>query len=466
MSFLEILQKEFGDKNAPLSAKEESLVLKEECAKTPEGRALNRVIAAFNTSGVGTNPDLMYDYAYKCLDEGGNNEESYLAGLHALCFAVMYGLDSEKSSEVGAFMIEAQNNPLAKHVVEAWDTFMNTEAESEAAPVPEAASAPEPAPAAAKTYKPPPPPPKKSSLTLEQKKSIRGLLFVSPFIIGFAIFYFRSLVETIFFSFSHTHMPEEGTIAGFSREFAGLHYFIEAFTSHPTFNQLLFSSILDMSVDVLLIIFFSLFMALILNQKFKGRTFVRAIFFMPVILNSEAISNAITMARAMMMGGMSPVSADIAQAAGSGGGPNVMYYIYMFEELGLPIEMIDYVVNAVSRISLIITASGVQMIIFIAALQSIAPALYEVARIEGATPYETFWKVTFPMVSPLIITNVVYTVVDSFIRSPVLILSYNTIFAEHNYSLGSVFSLVSMLAVCLLLLITCAIISKRTYYHN
>lgn len=302
-------------------------------------------------------------------------------------------------------------------------------------------------------------------LTLEQKRAIRGLLFISPFIIGFAFFYLRSLVETILFSFSHTHMPE-GAAAGFSRTFAGLENFRFAFTEHGTFTQQLATSLLDMSVDVLLIIFFSLFMALILNQKFKGRTFVRAVFFMPVILNSEAISNAITMARAMMMGGMSPVSAEIATAAGAGGGPNIMYYVYMFEELGLPIELIDYVVNAVSRISLIITASGVQMIIFIAALQSISPALYEVAKIEGATPYETFWKVTFPMVSPLIITNVVYTVVDSFVRSPVVRLSYDTVFLQHNFSLGSVFSLVSMLAVCLLLLITCAIISKRTYYHN
>jgi ABC-type sugar transport system permease subunit len=138
----------------------------------------------------------------------------------------------------------------------------------------------------------------------------------------------------------------------------------------------------------------------------------------------------------------------------------------MLNELGLPIALLDYIVGAVSRISLIVTSSGVQMIIFIAALQSISPSLYEVAKIEGATTYETFWKVTFPMVSPLIITNIVYTVIDSFARSPVMALSHRTIFTQFNFSLGSVFSLVSMLMVCLLLFITCAIISKRTYYHN
>jgi ABC-type sugar transport system permease subunit len=304
----------------------------------------------------------------------------------------------------------------------------------------------------------------KRRLTLENKKSIKGLLFVSPFIIGFLVFYVRSLWMTLEFSFSETIMPE-GAAAGYTLEFTGLTNFIHALTEHGTFTQSLVSSVIDMSVDVLLIIFFSLFMALLLNQKFKGRTLVRAIFFLPVILNSEAINSAITMARAMMMGGMSPVSAEVVEAAGTSG-PNIMYYVYMMNELGLPIELIDYVVGAVSRISLIITASGVQMIIFIAALQSIAPSLYEVAKIEGATPYETFWKVTFPMVSPLIITNVVYTVVDSFARSPVVSLSYSTIFTIHDYSLGSVFSLLSMLTVCLLLLISCSLISKRTYYHN
>ena len=306
---------------------------------------------------------------------------------------------------------------------------------------------------------------KTKRLSLEQKKSIKGLLFVSPFIVGFIVFYLRSLIMTIQFSFSNTTMGEGSTV-GFSLSFAGLENFRFALFEHATFTQSLTTSFFDMLFDVLLIIFFSLFMAILLNQKFRGRTLARAIFFLPVILNSEAISVAITMARAMMMGGMSPVSADVAAAAGTSG-VNLMYYIYMFNEIGLPISLLDYVVGAVSRISLIITSSGVQMIIFIAALQSIAPSLYEVAKIEGATSYETFWKVTFPMVSPLIITNVVYTFVDSFVRSPVVRLSYDTIFgASRNFSLGSVFGLISTIVMCLFLFITCAVISKHTYYHN
>ncbi|MCL2108184.1 MAG: sugar ABC transporter permease [Oscillospiraceae bacterium] len=300
---------------------------------------------------------------------------------------------------------------------------------------------------------------KKMSLTTKQ--SIKGLLFISPFLIGFGVFYLRSLIMSVQFSFSEITIGENG----YDTAFIGLENYAEALTRHATFRQVLTTSVINMGVDVFLIIFFSLFMAILLNQKFRGRTLARAIFFLPVILNSEAISVAILTARAMMVGGMSPASADIA-AATSTGGVDIMYYVYMFRELGLPIGLLDYVINAVGRINQVITASGVQLIIFIAALQSIPPSLYEVAKIEGATAYETFWKVTFPMVSPLIVTNVVYSFVDSFMNSEVVQLSYSTTFDLYNYALGSVFSLVSMLVVCILLFVVVSIISKYTFYQN
>ena len=118
------------------------------------------------------------------------------------------------------------------------------------------------------------------------------------------------------------------------------------------------------------------------------------------------------------------------------------------------------------RISDIINASGVQIIIFIAALQSIPESMYEVAKIEGSTAYETFWKVTFPLVMPHIVTNVVYTVVDSFTQSEVVELAYDTAFTEMNYGLSSVFSLVSTVVTCLILVIVCRFIQKRTFYYN
>lgn len=303
---------------------------------------------------------------------------------------------------------------------------------------------------------------KKGKLTLSRKRSITGFLFILPWLIGFIWFYVRSLFLSVEFSLSNLTVNPGG---GYTLDFVRLQNFIYAFRAHASYKQVLTTSIGNMLIDVPLITFFSLFMALLLNKKFRGRTLVRAIFFLPVILNSEAILEAMDLARTMMSGGISSASAEMAEAA-AGNGVGITYYIEMFSSLGLPDSIITYISGAVGRISDIINASGVQIIIFIAALQSIPGSMYEVAKIEGSTAYETFWKVTFPMVMPHIITNVVYTVVDSFTQSEVVELAYNTAFKEMNYGLSSVFSLVSTVITCLILVIVCRFIQKRTFYYN
>lgn len=302
----------------------------------------------------------------------------------------------------------------------------------------------------------------KKKRTLSQRRAMKGFIFILPWLIGFIWFYARSMFLTLQFSFSEMTVNPGG---GYTLKFVALDNFLYAFRAHATYKQILTTSIGNMLIDVPLIIFFSLFMALLLNRKFKGRTLVRAIFFLPVILNSEAISAAMDLARNMMSGGISSASAELAEAA-SGSGVSVEYYIQMFTALGLPETIIQYISGAVGRISDIISASGVQIIIFIAALQSIPGSMYEVAKIEGATAYETFWKVTIPMVMPHVITNLVYTVVDSFTRSEVVELAYDTAFKYYNYGLSSVFSLVSTVITCLILVIVCGIIQKRTFYYN
>lgn len=302
---------------------------------------------------------------------------------------------------------------------------------------------------------------KKKKMSLSAKRSRTGFLFILPWLIGFIWFYARSLFMSIQFSLSNLSVSPGG---GYTLDFVGLDNFLYAFRAHATYKQVLTTSVGNMLIDVPLITFFSLFMAILLNRKFRGRTLVRAIFFLPVILNSEAIVDAMDLARNMMSGGLSSASAEMAQA--SSGGMGIAYYMEMFGSLGIPEFLIVYLMGAVTRVSDIINASGVQIIIFIAALQSVPGSMYEVAKIEGATIYETFWKVTFPMVMPHIITNIVYTVVDSFTQSDVVELAYNTAFTESNYGLSSVFSLCSTAITCLILVIVCGAIQKRTFYYN
>ncbi len=302
---------------------------------------------------------------------------------------------------------------------------------------------------------------KKKKMSLSAKRSRTGFLFILPWLIGFIWFYARSLFMSVQFSLSDLTVSPGG---GYTLDFVGLNNFLYAFRAHATYKQVLTTSIGNMLIDVPLITFFSLFMAILLNRKFRGRTLVRAIFFLPVILNSEAIVDAMDLARNMMSGGLSNASAEMAQAASSGMG--IAYYMEMFGSLGIPEPLIAYLMGAVLRVNDIINASGVQIIIFIAALQSVPGSMYEVAKIEGATTYETFWEVTFPMVMPHIITNIVYTVVDSFTQSDVVELAYKTAFTESNYGLSSVFSLCSTAITCLILVIVCGFIQKRTFYYN
>ncbi len=302
---------------------------------------------------------------------------------------------------------------------------------------------------------------KKRGLTLMQKRAVVGLLFIMPWLLGFVFFYVRSIIMTIGFSLSEVSIKDGG---GYNQSFVGVQNFFYIFQEHGSFNETLVSSLGDIVIDVPLIIFFSLLMAMLLNGKFKGRTLVRAIFFLPVIMNSEAIVKAMDLSRQIMAAGVSASSSEIMESAS--GGVNVEYYMALFKTLALPEDILDYVVAAVGRISDIVSLSGVQIVIFIAALQAIPSSLYEVARIEGATTYETFWKVTFPMVMPHIITNIVYTVVDSFTNSNIVNLAYSEFSDNHAFGSSCAMSLVSTFLICGLLGIVVAMISKRTFYYN
>lgn len=299
---------------------------------------------------------------------------------------------------------------------------------------------------------------KKQRMTLKQKRAIAGFLFITPWFIGFLIYYVRSIILTLSFSFSKIELLDTG---GYAAHFIGLDNYKYALLKHANFNQILANSVVDILIDVPFIIFFSLFIAILLNSKFKGRGLVRAIFFLPILFGSGAVATALQLATQNIQGGASAVASDMVSTAGV----NVGYFLDIFIQLGLPLKFVDYITNLVARIYEIVRASSVQIIIFIAALQSVPASLYEVSKIEGATTYETFWKVTFPMVSPLILTNVVYTIVDSFVNSQVVDTAYKT-FQNYDYGLSSAMSMLSTGIVCIILIILGTLLNKKAFYFN
>lgn len=289
----------------------------------------------------------------------------------------------------------------------------------------------------------------------ETQKALWGFVYVLPWLIGFISFFLVPLFTSIRYSLSKVEMKEHGI----SVAFVGFKNFVEAFTVHTSFNRTLVESVSNMAVNVPLIVVFSLFVAVILNQKFKGQAFARAVFFLPVILASGIIAN---------LESSSLIEAVQAERAGS----RFLNIMTSFElermmlEMGVDETIVLYLAGAVNRIYEIISQSGVQILIFLAGIQSIPSSMYEVAIIEGATGYEAFWKITFPLVSPLILVNVVYTIIDHFSSNAMTDLIRETALRNFNFGLSSAMAWVYFAAIGIILTICSWLISRKVFYQE
>ncbi|MCL2229742.1 MAG: sugar ABC transporter permease [Treponema sp.] len=300
----------------------------------------------------------------------------------------------------------------------------------------------------------------KLSLTLEGKNAITGYLFLLPFIIGFLAFMFLPIVESLQMVFSDVKIDNEKH--GFTMQFVGLENVIRVVAVDPEFNRFVVEEIGRMLLIVPAIIIFSLFVALILNQEFKARGFVRAIFFLPVILSSGVMIGLET--NNSLLNSM----ADIIKEGNlmKSSVTKVLENILVAE--GAASDFMGYIFAIINQIYDIAMASGIQIIIFLSALQTIPPSMFEAAKIEGATSWECFWKITFPMVSSLILVNIVYSVVDYFIRTDNRVMEKInlTTIKMLNFSFGTAMAWVYFLAVISIIGIAMAIISKRVYYYE
>ena len=297
-------------------------------------------------------------------------------------------------------------------------------------------------------------------LTMRRKEMIVGYMFILPFIIGLTVFFIPMIARVVQYSFSDIEIPFGERYQLVPR---GFDHFNHALFVHPTFVRVLTETVIDLLWNVPLIIFFSLFMAILLNRQFPGRLLVRALFFLPVVMAIPAIQGSINMMTAMMAEGMADVHADVGEQF-VGFHPGVL--AGMLINFGIPPNVIGFVIGAVARLHVVLRSAGVQVIIFLAALQAIPRSMYEVADVEGSTAYETFWKITLPMISPLILTNVMYTIVDNYIRSQPVAMANNLAFgAAQNYGLSSTFSLLSALAISILMLVSGILISRKVFYQ-
>lgn len=308
--------------------------------------------------------------------------------------------------------------------------------------------------------------------SLASIKARSGWIFIAPFLIGFLLIYLPMIVESIQFSFNTIKVQGGG---GYELKFVGLENYRWALFENTSFVRTLTSSIGSLLFNVPAIVIFSLFIAVMLNQKMRGRAIFRAIFFIPVIVSTGIIEYIdLQNSLASSMNDISSsVGAGIDASAGSGASQGnsligAMEIQRFFGSMAIGSQLAEYVAEIVNNVYDIINKSGVQMLIFLAGLQSVSPAIYESCQMDGATSWEIFWKITFPMISPMILVNAVYTVIDNFTsKSNAMMSLINTVY---NSSSGNVrataMAWMYFLVIILILLIVGAIMGSYVFYQR
>lgn len=238
-------------------------------------------------------------------------------------------------------------------------------------------------------------------LSYEKKKSLLGYFYISPWLLGFTALLLIPMVQSLFYTFSEVTI-ESGRV---DLSFVGLSNYEYVLRQNATYVRYLIESLYTEILEMPLILILSLIVSLLLNQKFRGQKLFRGIFFLPVIIASGAIIQILkgdALSNSMM----------------SGESTSALFQTFDFQQMlydyGLPEDLVQFAVSISNGVFELIWKSGIQILLFIAGLQAIPNQLYEVASIEGASAWETFWKVTFPMVGPVAMVNLVYTVSDAF----------------------------------------------------
>lgn len=232
---------------------------------------------------------------------------------------------------------------------------------------------------------------------IESLKSKYGMLFVLPWTLGIIFFVLIPIVQSISYSFSKISTDEYGIV----QNFRGIKNYIYIVSEDPNFLSYLTSSILKLLYSLPAISVISIMIGIILNGKFRGRTFFRSLYFLPVI-----IATGVVMEWIMLCANPS------LDTAGGSATSEIINITQITEALGLTGPLVEFFQTAISEIFTLVWSSGIQIILVIAGLQSIPDSLYEVSKVEGATKWEEFWFVTFPMLSRITLLVIIFTFVE------------------------------------------------------
>lgn len=256
---------------------------------------------------------------------------------------------------------------------------------------------------------------KKKLMTNSLRENLWGWLFVSLWVVGFLVFTCYPLIRTFALSFDQVTITAEGIVT----ESVGGNNYRNALLSDPVFTDALIGFVGELLLDVPIVIVFSLVMAMILNMGLKGTGVLRTVFFLPVIIMSGPVM------KKLIENGATTIQGAAENAL-------VQNVLEM-----LPDQLSMILNNLLSSFIMILWFCGVQILIFLSALQKVDKPVYEAAKIDGASKWVQFWQITLPTLRPMIIVNMLYTIVSisSFELNDVIVLIQKDSFAA-NYGLG------------------------------
>ena len=266
-----------------------------------------------------------------------------------------------------------------------------------------------------------------SLLSFERRRNLEGFVFAIPWLVGFLGFVVVPLVLSIRISFFQTVLTDLYGFSGDSK-FVGFDNYVDV-VKDPSVGETVFTSFGSSLIQVPVVVAFSLFVAVLLKQDFPGRTIFRVIFFIPVIL-------AGTIMTYLFNDGVGNMS--------------------VFNTITTGISGMDTMFGSLmGEIGSIMWSSSVEILIFLAALQSVPAILYEVVELDGASAWESFWHVTLPYISPFVILNCIYALVDSFVASdnPVMGIMSELTSTGTKYGEASALSWMYMLATLVVILV-------------
>lgn len=286
--------------------------------------------------------------------------------------------------------------------------------------------------------------------SLAKRDAIAGLLFITPWIAGALIFLAYPLITSFRYSLYKIRMLP----TGMRFRYVGYGNFTEVLFSQTEFTTEMISYLVSTIISVPIIVVFALIIAIMLNQNVKGKGFFRLIFFLPVIIVSGPILGMLNQ-----------------EGAGSLTSIDTQAITTILEET-LPDALADPISDLFENMVTILWYSGVQILIFISALQKIDRSMYEAAKIDGGSGWECFWKITLPNIKPMILLNIVYTIVfiSNNEQNSIIGLIQNSMFSgtqEKGYGYASAMAWMYSVVVLLLVgLFAALFMSKKDVYEK